>query len=276
MFAPLTRRIVIGAPWARREGIGNVGLERDARADPVHAGTVQRAHEHLGGEVHVAVLLHVEVDELGNAGAVRSDMKEVSRRPVEHLHALAQHVHGVLARQRGDLRVDRRDLDRHHLDLRHLQALQDRLEPPCRLALAEDRLPEEVHVHAHALGATIGKVSGEQLRVGRQDDVGGLLPDLRLDQRHRDAGGEVGERLEALEHGAVEGPEEPRDALDVQDVHELVRHSLGPLRAECLVGDLRQRRLVGGALQHPVELRLLVPLRRRLQRERTLLQLGGE
>ena len=50
--------------------IGDVRLQGDAGAGLLEAGAVERAHEDFGREVLVAVLLHVEVDELGHGRAV--------------------------------------------------------------------------------------------------------------------------------------------------------------------------------------------------------------
>jgi hypothetical protein len=46
--------------------------------------------------------------------------------------------------------------------------------------------------------------------------------------------------------------------------------------AEGLVGELDERGLVGGSVEHPRELRLLPPFRRRLQPHRLPLELGGQ
>ena len=47
-------------------------------------------------------------------------------------------------------------------------------------------------------------------------------------------------------------------------------------RAERLVGHLHQRRLVGGVLDHAIELGLLATFLRRLQRDRALLKPARE
>jgi hypothetical protein len=116
------------------------------------------------------------------------------------------------------------------------------------------------------------QVGGEQLGLGRQHHVGGLVVHLVLHQRHGDARQVAAKRLEAAQQRAIERREEARHALHVEDVGQLIGRASGRVRAERLVGQLNQRRLVGGVLDHAVELRLLASLLRRLQRDRALLQ----
>ena len=79
MLAPLTRRTVT-RPWpaatrlraqacsCRRhaEGIGDVTLQGDAGAYRFEPRPVERPHKRFGGERHVPVFLHVQVDEFGH------------------------------------------------------------------------------------------------------------------------------------------------------------------------------------------------------------------
>jgi hypothetical protein len=48
-------------------------------------------------------------------------------------------------------------------------------------------------------------------------------------------------------------------------VNELIGCSMRPPRTECLIRELHERRLVVRRLGHPIQLRLLPPLLRRLQ-----------
>ena len=59
---------------------GNVGLQRDAGAAVSPARAVERPHEGLGGEVHVAVFLHVEIDEFRHDLAVGAGEAAAGRR----------------------------------------------------------------------------------------------------------------------------------------------------------------------------------------------------
>ncbi len=58
----------LGEALQRRERVGQVGLQHDPGLEVPQPRLVEEALEHRDGEVEVAVLLHVEVDELGRAG----------------------------------------------------------------------------------------------------------------------------------------------------------------------------------------------------------------
>ena len=266
----------VGDPLLRGERVGNVRLQRDAGAHLLQARPVERSHERLGGDFLVAVLLHVEVDELGDDRAVGAREAALGGGAVEQLQPVAQHVHRVLASQRGDLRVDRRDLDRDDFDLRPLQGREVRLQAALGLGLAEQRLAEVVDVHPQPFAAALLEMLAEQLLLGRQHDVGRLVLHLFLDQRHGHAGQVGAEGLEAAEQRAVERAEEPRHALHVEDVDELVGRAVRQPGAERLVGDFDERRLVAGRLDHAVELGLLAALGGRLQLAGALLQAAGQ
>ena len=113
---------------------------------------------------------------------------------------------------------------------------------------------------------------GQQLALGRQDDVRRFLLHPLLDQRHRHAGQIRAERLKAQEQRAIDRAEKPRHALHVENVNQLIGRPVRPPRAERLIGELRQRRLVVRRLDHPIQFRLLPPLLRRLQLARPLAQ----
>ena len=51
-------------------GISEVRLQYDTGADIFHAVAVKRTHEGGGGEVHIAVFLHVEVNKFRHAVAI--------------------------------------------------------------------------------------------------------------------------------------------------------------------------------------------------------------
>ena len=185
-------------------------------------GPLQRPHERLGGEAQIAVLFHVEIDEFRQCAAVRAHEHLPRGRAVEQFQPLAKRGHRLLAGQRRNLRVERRNLDRNHLDVGRLEGLQVGLQPLIGLVLAENGLAQEVHVHADALGVPPAEVLQEQIRLGGQDDVGRLLPHLVLDQRHSHARHVAAERLKALQQRPLEGAEKAGDSLHVEDVDELV------------------------------------------------------
>jgi hypothetical protein len=273
MLAPLTSRIVTGAPPAatrrdalarpgvdaqlRRKRIRQVGLERDPRVDTLEARPRQRLDEGIHRDLEVPILLHVQVDELGNLAAVRPGEARSRGGPVEQLHAIAENLDRVTPGDRSELRVERRDLDGDHLDRRELQRREVRLQATPRFVLSEQRLAEEIHVHANPVCATLLEVPGQVLLLGRQDHVGGLPAQLALHQRHGHAREVAAKGLEALEHGAVHRAEEARHALDIEDVGELLCAAPRASGPEGLVRHLGQRGAIFEALEHPLELRLL-------------------
>ena len=117
---------------------------------------------------------------------------------------------------------------------------------------------------------------GQQFSLGRQDDVGRLLLHLLLHQRHRDAGQVGAERLKTHEQRAIDRAEEARHALHVENVNQLIGRPVRSLRAERLIGELDQRRLIVRRLDHAVEFGLLAALRRRLQLARAAPELAGQ
>ena len=85
------------------EGIGHVGLQRNAAARLLETRPVERAHEGLRGDRQIRVLLHVEIDELRNLAAVGVPEAHARRLAVEQLQPVAQDRERVLERQRGKL-----------------------------------------------------------------------------------------------------------------------------------------------------------------------------
>jgi hypothetical protein len=59
-------------------------------------------------------------------------------------------------------------------------------------------------------------------------------------------------------------------------VNKLVGGTMGSLRAECLVGKLRERRLIVRRLDHSIELGLLAAFLRRLQLASVTAEFPGE
>ena len=116
------------------------------------------------------------------------------------------------------------------------------------------------------------KCSAKQLALGRQDDVRRLVLHPLFDERHRHARQIRAERLKAQQQRAIDGPKKPRHALHVENVDELIGRPMRPPRAERLIRELHQRRLVVRRLDHPIQLGLLPPLLRRLQLPRPLAQ----
>jgi hypothetical protein len=227
--------------------------------------SLQRAHEDLAGQAEVAILLHVEVDELRHARAIAAREGGTCRAAIQALQAVAQRRDRVLAGDGRHLRVERGDFHRENLRLRLLQGLEIQLQPTLRLGFTQDRLTEKVHIHAHALFTTPVQMLGQQLPFGRQDHIGRLLPHVFLHHWHRNAGQPAAEGLEAAQHRAIQRTEETRHALHIEDVRELIRHPRRRLRTKRLVRELHERGLVRRRLQHAIQLHLLALLRRCLQ-----------
>ena len=254
------------------EGVGQIGLQGDAGARVLKSRPVEGAHEDLGGDPHVPVLLHVQVDELRHLRAVRPAKAQPRRLAIEWLQAVAQTLDRVLPGQGPDLGVDGRDLDREALDLRAPKHLLVGLQTFGDRPLAQQRLAQEVEVHPQPRLVARLEVGQQVLLLRGQDDVGGLLAQLLPHHRHRDPGEIASKGPEALEQGLVEGREEARDPLNVEDVDQLLCRPRGASRAQGLVGDLDQGRLVVGTAHDALELVLLAALLGRLQLGGPLLQ----
>ena len=182
----------------------------------------------------------------------------------------------MLARQCGNLRVERGDLDRDHFRLWPLQPLQILLQTLLRLRLAQNGFTEKIHIHAHAFLRAIGKMPDEQFLFTGQNDVGRLLLHVLLDERQRDAGQIAAKRLKTLHQGPIHRPKKARHTLHVEDVGEVLDGARRIVRAERLVGHLRERGLVRRRLEHPIQLGLLAFFRRGLQLGGALLQAARE
>jgi hypothetical protein len=96
-LAPLTSDEAV----ERGVGVGDVGLEHDARGHLVKLRLVEHADEGLDGELEIAVLLHVEVDE----GAVGLGD------PIERGQALGDPSERVVPGEHVEVGAQRRDLD---------------------------------------------------------------------------------------------------------------------------------------------------------------------
>ena len=82
-------------------GVGQVGLEDDARAERQELRLVQHLLERRHREVEVAVLLHVEVDEFRRDAAVGMAVAVARGLAVERAEPLGDPLHGRGERRRG-------------------------------------------------------------------------------------------------------------------------------------------------------------------------------
>ena len=162
------------------EGVGQVGLHRDAEIDGRELGLAEQGAEGVGGELEVVVLLHVEVDERRRrAGRGRSHQRAQGlhhplQRPVE--------VPGV------ELRDHRRDLHRHvvHVGLR--QRVEHLPVPPAGLGVAQHGLAEHVDVERVALGGAGLHVGAQPLGLGIDHEVADQRSHAPPGHRHHQTG----------------------------------------------------------------------------------------
>ncbi len=94
-----------------------VGLQHDAGGERAELVLVQHLAERGDGQVEIAVLLHVEVHELGRDPPVRVLVVMALRLAIERAKPLLHDLHGVAERGEIDLARHRGDLDRDVLDV---------------------------------------------------------------------------------------------------------------------------------------------------------------
>ena len=193
-------------PLERGEGVGEVGLQDDARLEVVELRLGEERHEELERHLEVVVLLHVEVDE-GVRGARL-------RRPVERAQPLEAALHGARGVPRADLADERGGLDRDVVDVGALEQLAGAAGARRGLVLAEHGLAEEVDVEPEAVLAGRGEVATEGRVVGVDEEVpdhllhpgaGGGDDDLRRDPGDGGAQAEEATVDRAEEGGGVRG-----------------------------------------------------------------------
>ena len=151
-------------PVEHKGRLAQVGLHRDARAQAEQVGLRQQALEHVEGQVQVAVLLHVEVDELAGAGGERKQGPQ----PLDGVVDGGRLAPGGVGAEHGG------DLDGDVVDVVAAEQCHGRVEAPGGVLLAEHRLAEQVHVQVRA-------ARGEPLQRGaeRAADVDDQVADHR-------------------------------------------------------------------------------------------------
>ena len=124
----------------RRQRVGQVRLQHDARLEVAQARVFEDAGEDRDREVEVAVLLHVEVDE-----------RPVGRRrEIQRQQPLDDLVDHFVERPHRDVARDRRHLHRDVVDIGAADEVVDAVEPAQRLILTEHGLAEQVEVELRA------------------------------------------------------------------------------------------------------------------------------
>ena len=149
-------------PLQRRERVGQVGLQDDAGLEPVELLLGEHPLEDLERQVEVAVLLHVEVDEL---------VVVLGSEPVERAQPVEAAGDRALGVPRDDLAHERGDLDRDVVDVGTLEQPAGAVGATRRLVLAEDGLAEEVDVEPEALLPRGGEVPAEGGVAGVDEQV---------------------------------------------------------------------------------------------------------
>ena len=139
-------------------GVGQIGLQDDARPILHKFGFVEDLLEGGHGQVEVAVLFHVEVDEFGYGRALGWHKLVAHRLPIQlaqaafYLFNCAVEIHQV------DLAENGGDFDRDVFDIGAGEQLQVGIEPPPRLFFTQNRLAQLVEVEPCACGAPLAQV----------------------------------------------------------------------------------------------------------------------
>ena len=157
-------------------GVGEVGLQRDPGRQRGELLVVEGPDEGLHGEIEIAVLLHVQIDELGRRRGRRPAV-EMAQGPGDPLHRSLE----VDQRQPGG---HRRHLDRDAVHVRTAQQGLHRRRASLRLLPPEDGLAQEVHVGSPALTAQAGQPTTERSRFGRIDERSRLVAQAGGHQAH--------------------------------------------------------------------------------------------
>ena len=159
-------------------GVGQVRLDDDPRRKLGEPRLVEHGTEGGDGEVEVAVLLHVQVDEhrRPRAGGDVVDGLQAGR-DARHLVVEGEHV---------EVGAQRRDLHRDVVDVGPAHPIAQRVEPCRGLVVAEDGLAEQVDVDGEAVGLPVADMASERRVRGGDDHAARLGADAPPDdRRHR-------------------------------------------------------------------------------------------
>src|SRR5216684_9070057 len=265
-LAPLTMRSLIGAPprALRPVRLRQVGLQHDAGRQRPELVLVQHLAERGDGEVEIAILLHVEVDELRRDPAVRMAVVMALRLEIERTEPLLHDLHGVAERGEVDLARHRGDLHRDVLDVVAGQQREIGLEAARRLGLAQDGLAELVQVEPDAVGPALGQVAAQVGVLAGQDQRLGLVPQAGHDRRDDQARQVLAHQGAHGEADALPPLHEARRAVTLEQVVELIDDALRPPAAEGLVGERDGQLLAGRILHQPRQVLRPPPLVGRL------------
>ena len=211
----------------RAGGVRKVRLQHDTRAERQEFGLVEDLLEGGHRRRQIAILLHVEVDELRRS-ATRMVAEEMAERlAIERAQAVLHQLDRVTERNQVDLAQNRGDLDRDVFDVIAGEERQVRREATRCLTLAEDRLAELVQVQPDTGAAALLEIAPEVGFLARNDHGATLVAKPRDDRRHHDA-------REVVRHHAAHGERRPLPPLHV------VGDAVAGEKPAQLVGDARR------------------------------------
>ncbi len=255
--------------------VGQVGLEHDARGDPLELRLVQHRAEAVDGEAQVPVLLHVQVDE---------DIVALGP-SVEHSELLAHPRQRTLVVDGDDLAHERGEL---HRDVGHLLArhhLEHPLEAFVGLTLAEHRLAEHVDVQPQPLALADVQVPAQRAVFSGEDEVLGQCADPGVDHLHRERGSRARHQRDETQSEGVEraesrdaGPsrrasKDARGAARLAHPHDLVGQGHRHLDRAAILQQPREPAPVGPFAMGPQALRVVnEPSGARARREGQLVE----
>jgi hypothetical protein len=224
-------------------GVGEVGLQHDAGFEVLQAGLVEDAREGRDRQVEVAVLLHVEVDELRLALSFGSGGELVERSELldDIGHRLVERPHRQLAHDAGHL-------DRDVVDVVAGEEVAGALQTVPRFALAEHGLAEEVEVQAVAALAQLRDRGAELGGRGIQHEVPDHGAQHATRDRHDDAGDLRRPEAAGLDRGPQVAGQQRRG--DVAQLGELAAGDAQVFRTHHAVDEADRERESVRVLEH--------------------------
>jgi hypothetical protein len=234
-------------------GVGQVGLEHDARRAARELRLVQQPAEQLHGQVEVPVLLHVEAHELRHAVTVRASQRRLHRGAVEPPQPFREDREHVVPGEQLELGRDRRDLDGDALDARPRERVEGARQARLGLAFTDDGLAELVHVDAYAFPHAAVEGALQRSGLPRHDHAGRLAAHPRENEGDQETGEARAECPEGAELCALEGAQVAGQAVAVDQMGDLVGHAGRVARARDLVGERRREALASRVVHQPRE-----------------------
>ena len=217
--------------------LGQIRLEHDTRPERDELLLVEHLAKGRHRQVEVAMLLHVEVDELRRQVAVGVAVAMAQGLLVEDAQPRLHALHGVTEGHQVDLAEDGGHL---HRDVLHVLAGEEGeigFEPTRRFTLSQDRLAEQVEVQAHTRATALGQVALELLLLARQDQRLGLVTQAGHDRGHHHARQVVAHDPAEHEGHSLPPLHEVWSAVAMEQIAELVGDPLGPATAEGLIDE---------------------------------------